>query len=255
MNQGWVKLWRKSANSQVFQNDALWKLWTWCLMKANHEGRWVEITTGRGTTQVWVDPGQFIFGRRKAAKKLRATPSGTRARMEKLKNLQNLDIQSDTHYSIVTIRNWGKYQRGVEGKVTNKVTTNGQPSDHQHDTNKKKGKNVKNGKKDKGTSKIYLEPFLGEFKNVQLTKSEFDKLIDRFGKDVAGQWIENASIYFEQIGPKKTAAKYNSHYACVLNWERMERKRLATGGSPSAKKQREDAVLRNWHRRNVEGKP
>jgi len=61
--------------SRVFQNEGLFKIWMWCLLKANHKGQWIIIKTGRGTTEVWIEPGQFIFGRLTAAKELKMKPS------------------------------------------------------------------------------------------------------------------------------------------------------------------------------------
>jgi len=110
MEDGWVKLYRKSLRTSIFKNKALWQLWSWCLMKASHEERWVTVTTGRGQTEVKLQPGQFIFGRNQAAAELGDKPTSTYKRMLKLKKLENLNIQSNTHYSVVTICNWDKYQ-------------------------------------------------------------------------------------------------------------------------------------------------
>jgi len=66
MERYWVKLWRKSVDSQAFQNEGLWKVWSWCLMKANHAEAWFPLETGRGTTEVHLQPGQFLFGRKVA---------------------------------------------------------------------------------------------------------------------------------------------------------------------------------------------
>ena len=141
--EGWVKLHRKLLNSRVFQNANLLKVFIWCLLKANHKGKWVAIKTGRGTTEVYVGPGQFIFGRKKAAEELKMKPTSVHDRVKKLANLQILVIQPGTHYSLVIIVNWGLYQdREIKSdtKPDNQPTTNRQPTD----TNK----NVKNVKKE-----------------------------------------------------------------------------------------------------------
>src|SRR5512139_4013203 len=96
-DEGWIKLYRKSIHSQVFQNEGLWKIWTWCLMKANHKDRWVSIKTGRGSSEVLAKRGQFIFGRKSAARDLKMKPSTIHDRMQKLVNMQNLVLNSDTH--------------------------------------------------------------------------------------------------------------------------------------------------------------
>lgn len=108
--RGWVRLWRKGIDSQVFRNDGLWKVWTWCLMKANHRDGWVSIKTGKGTSEVFVKRGQFVFGRKSAARELNMKERTVHKRMLKLKTMGNLDIQGDSHYSTVTILNYNHYQ-------------------------------------------------------------------------------------------------------------------------------------------------
>ena len=115
MNDGYVKLYRRTLESRVFQNGDLLKVWVWCLLKATHKEIWVSVNTGRGETEVHLMPGQFIYGRKSAAKELRMPESSIRNRMVKLKNMQNLDMQVNTHFTIVTIINWGIYQ-SVENK-------------------------------------------------------------------------------------------------------------------------------------------
>lgn len=66
----------------------------------------------------------------------------------------------------------------------------------------------------------------GEFKNVELTDAELEKLNTRFGKDKAFALIETLSGGIESKG-----YKYRSCYAAILNWERNDRKREATNGT------------------------
>lgn len=136
MRQGYVKLWRKSIDSEVFQNPNLWRFWSWCLMMASHREKWVEVRTGKGTTQVQVKPGQFIFGRNFAAKQLKVPPSSIRNMTLLLKKAGNVDILKDSHYSILTIRNWKEYQSTEKEK--------GQPEGQPKDNQRTLSKNVKN---------------------------------------------------------------------------------------------------------------
>ena len=138
MNDGYIKAYRKTMKSRVFQNEGLFKVWMWCLWKASHTDQWVTIKTGRGTTEVHLLPGQFIFGRKTAAKELKMHPETVRKRMHKLKNMRNLTIESTNHYSLITIVNWEFYQ-GDNKKVPSKVPTKYQPS-----TTYKNDKNDKN---------------------------------------------------------------------------------------------------------------
>ena len=84
-------------------------------MQANHKEAWVPVNTGKGIIEVKVSSGQFLFGRKSAAKKLNMKESTLRNRIKKLQNMANLDIKSDTHYSLITVINWESYQ-GEEKK-------------------------------------------------------------------------------------------------------------------------------------------
>ena len=125
MERGYVKIWRKILESQVFTSPNLLKVWLWCLLRADHKGSWVTVKTGRGSSEVWVGPGQFIYGRDSAAKKLSMKPSALRNRIKKLETLQNLTCQTDRQYSIITICNWEEFQANRKGKGQRSRTTEG----------------------------------------------------------------------------------------------------------------------------------
>ena len=63
--------------------------------------------------------------------------------------------------------------------------------------------------------------------SVYLTKGEYQKLVDRFGKDNIKILIENLNNYMLSKG-----VKYKSHYHTILNWARrdqMEGKEMNNG--------------------------
>lgn len=149
MSLGWIKLHRKLLDSQVFANEGLLKVWIYCLCRANHDVSYVPITTGKGTTEVKVDKGQFIFGRKSSAKDLGMNQSTLYKRLKKLEKLGNCNTQSNSHYTLVTICNWETYQdskkpleQGKEQPSNNQVTTREQPSNTDKNDN-----NYKNEKK------------------------------------------------------------------------------------------------------------
>jgi uncharacterized phage protein (TIGR02220 family) len=80
------------------------------LLRASHKETWTPVRTGRGFTEVELKPGSFIFGRYTAATDLRMSPSTVWRRILKLKNLEIIDIQTDTHFTIIYIINWHIYQ-------------------------------------------------------------------------------------------------------------------------------------------------
>lgn len=156
IEDGFIVLSRQIMKSAVWQSEGLLKVWIWCLLKANHAEEWVPIKTGRGVKSVFIKRGQFIFGRKSAAKKLKMNPSTVLYRLKKLQNMRNLDTQADTHYTLVSICNYERYQnidnyyrQDNRQPTDNQLTTNRQPTD----TNK----NVKNDNNTK--NKEYMSIF------------------------------------------------------------------------------------------------
>jgi hypothetical protein len=154
---GYVHVWRKLLDSRVWNSAELLKVWMWCLLKASHSQQWFPVDTGKGTTEVFLDKGQFIFGRNSASKELKQKPTTTYKRMLKLKSIGNIDIKSDTHYSIVTICNWSIYQSTEHKKEQakcqasdNQVTGKEQASDTYN--------NVDNGNHAENAEKNSLVP-------------------------------------------------------------------------------------------------
>ena len=200
MNEGFVKLWRKSLESRVFKNEGLWKVWTWCLMKASHKKRWVSIKAGKNEIEVEVSQGQFVFGRKSAAKQLKMKPGTVRTRMDKLKNMQNITIVPTTQYSIISIVNWEVYQ-GSEEKDTSEDTSQ-TPARHQPDTSltpqTRMYKNVKNVKevkkkiKRKKSTKKFIPPLQTEVESYFIEKGfscELGKKAWEFYD--AGDWVDS----------------------------------------------------------------
>lgn len=115
-------------------------------MRANHKENWVTIQTGRGENQVLVKPGQFVFGRKAASRELDMPESSIWKRMMKLEKLQNVNIISDSKYSVISIVNWDIYnpfQKKGDSKGDKEVT-----SKEQARNTEKNDKNYKNDKKE-----------------------------------------------------------------------------------------------------------
>ncbi len=130
MKDGWIKLYRKSIDSQVFKNDHLWKLWCLCLLKANHKTQYVYID---GVVEpIKVDPGQFITGRFQLHGDYHQWGRGYKKRFPSaytawrwlltLQRMQNLSIKSFSKYSIISIINWDLYQEN-EQQLSNRRAT------------------------------------------------------------------------------------------------------------------------------------
>ena len=142
---GWIKIHRKILGDPIFQNEKLFKVWMYCLLKATHRD-YEQIV---GLQVVKLKPGEFIFGRIAAGKELNMSPSTVWRHINALKSGGNVDIKTNNKFSVVSIVNWRVYQE-VENEewttdgqqMDNKRTTSGQ----QVDTNKNI-KNIENIKK------------------------------------------------------------------------------------------------------------
>lgn len=144
MYRGYLKLWRCTLDTDIWSNEALWRLWSWCLLKATYKERWVSISTGKGELSVKLLPGQFVFGRKTAAKELKWTESTLYKRLQKLKTLGNCNIESNTHYSIITICKWSIYQpEEIKSKQAKEQASNTQVTGKEHKQEGKEGKEVK----------------------------------------------------------------------------------------------------------------
>ena len=193
---GYVKLWRKSFDSHVWANPNLWRFWTWCLMKATFKQRIAKV----GFQDVYLEPGQFVFGRRKASKETGLSERTIRTAIDWLTSRQNVTIKTTHLFSIISIVNWAKYQ-----EEATQQTTKQRPTNDPLTTTDKKGK--KDKKEKKGT--IY-----GEFKNITLTDDEYQKFQER-ANSMATSLIEAASEYKASHGKK-----YVSDYAALLGYYR-----------------------------------
>ena len=109
MNRGYVRLWRKSLDAGWIKNHKLWAFWTWCLMKASFK----EFDAIVGLQTIHLMPGQFIFGRRKAAEETGLTEREIRTIVDLLKKAENLTIKTTNKFSVITIVNWPIYQAEI----------------------------------------------------------------------------------------------------------------------------------------------
>lgn len=136
METGYIKLYRQFIKWEWYTDIPTRILFEHCLLRANHKAeRW------RGLT---IEAGQFITSLNHLAQETGLTIRQVRTAIKKLKTTQELTQSGYAKYSIVTIKNWAKYQSSdtvSDKQMTNKRQTN----DKQMTTNKNE-KNEKNEK-------------------------------------------------------------------------------------------------------------
>lgn len=181
----WIALHRKIIDSAVFADAELLRLWIWVLSRANFRTVNISMTVGRGQTIVELSPGQLVIGRNTGAAALGWKPSTFRDRLERLAKHGMVTIKPDTHWSVVSIVNWGIYQSLGDHSTTTKRNGRRQPTDsHKHrklqgqtdgdtveaDTqptgkrqaNDNQPTQEKNAKKDKNEKKKSTPPFVDD---------------------------------------------------------------------------------------------
>lgn len=220
--QGWIKLHRKLLASDVFQNEKLLKVFIYCLLKATHSNYSQKV--GRQTVEL--KPGQFIYGRRKAALELNMKESTVRDYMNILKDDGVITISPTNKYSVVTIVNWELYQ-GVDEKTDNKndnesdnkPTTKGQ----QKDTNKN-DKNEENinvvvdidpdGFYERALKQKYMQ--LGAVRGIDLPPSDINAIHQVIASGVPiHKALELLEECFANYKPKHPRDKINSFSYCA----------------------------------------
>ena len=206
---GWIKLHRKLLDSPIFQNEKLFKVFAYCLMKASHK----EHTQLVGRRVVHLQKGQFVFGRKRASEELRLKESTVRDYVKLLEKLGTIDIKSDNKFSVITVVNWAVYQNDEEisdSKNDKKSTTNQHQMDSKSTTNQHQintNKNVKNEKNDKNVKNeknvVVGDDFATIYnlyqENIEqipspITTEKLTQDMDHYGKELVAYAIRKAAL-------------------------------------------------------------
>lgn len=142
--EGYIKLYRQLLNSSVFASQIGLKIWIWCLLKANFKSKFATIKIGRGESVIEVERGSFIFGRFVAEDELSIDGSTIYKWIKKLEVENMIVINSNSHYSIITICNYDSYQQNADDEAT----TIQQPSSSQVTATQQQSNTTKKEKKD-----------------------------------------------------------------------------------------------------------
>jgi hypothetical protein len=117
--RGYVKLHRDAMDHSVFRDEWLWKVFCWCVMKANFRP-----VTGAHQT---VPRGAFTTGRNRAAEELDASPSRVYRAFDRLKALGCITVKPNNNWTTITVCNYETYNSTEDDDRT----TNGQPADNE----------------------------------------------------------------------------------------------------------------------------
>lgn len=107
---GYIRLHRQCLYNGWLKNHALWTFWSYCMLRASYQ----PYLTRVGCDQVKLETGQFVFGRRIAARELNMSEQTIRTCLRTLTKEGNLTHQSTHLYTVVTVCNFEFYQGMLE---------------------------------------------------------------------------------------------------------------------------------------------
>ncbi len=202
---GWIKLYRKFLDSPVWKNPNLARFWTWCLLKATHDG----YTTTIGYSRVELKPGQFIFTRPLCSIETSLSDKVVRLCLDSLRNGEDPEIglTKGHNFSVITLLKWRDYQNneGEQGRQkSGKGPTKGRLINNEG----------KNGKKQRGESDVVEVTWNGE----KLTVPEviMQKFREKYPTiDIPGEIIA-AELWL--LKHPKNAAEYKRFDLFLMNW-------------------------------------
>jgi len=217
---GWIKWHRKSLDNPLFRDPAGWHLWEYCCLKANHEPHKVLF---KGEPMV-VNRGQFLFGRHQAAADIGIPAGSIHRKMKLLENLEMLSIQTSNKFSIVTIRNYDKYQAEIsegeqqsEQQMSNKrASSEHQVSTNKNDKNEKKRNTDARSKKTRSKQEdIYRISYdLETYRFKGITKEDIQRWVDTYPAVNIEFQLKKAEELL-RANPKKRKQNYLSF---LNNW-------------------------------------
>lgn len=111
--EGWVKFFREMLDNPVVCKDSdYFAVWSYLLLNATHK----EIQALFKGKKITLKPGQLITGRKVIADKFKIDESKVKRILIALENDQQIDRQRSNKNSLITIKNWDRYQGSDQQK-------------------------------------------------------------------------------------------------------------------------------------------
>jgi len=133
--RGYVKLHREAMDHAVFHDEWLWKVFCWCVMKAN-------FRTFVGQRQT-VPRGSFTTGRNRAGDELNASPSRVYRAFERLQGLGCIQVSPNNNWTTITVCNYETYNSMEDDDRT----TDEQPANNERTTDEQRTNTIEETKK------------------------------------------------------------------------------------------------------------
>ena len=195
--EGYIKLHRGILESSIFASQIGLKIWIWILLKANYTEKFVPIKIGKGESILKVERGSFVFGRFKAEEELNIDGSTVYKWLKKLESEQMITINSNSHYSIVTVCKYDSYQT-VD---IDKVATTKQPRNN-HVTAIEQPRNTTNKEKNTEEEKEYYKDAAkaATQKRVEDFKKSLYPFVGKYDKETVKHFFD----YWSELNKTQT---------------------------------------------------
>lgn len=197
MNEGFILLHRRIIKEwEWYSNINDTRLWVHCLLRANWEDNWYD--------GILIKRGSFMTSYKSLSSETGLTVQQVRTSLAHLKKTDNLTIENNRQYSIITIKNYDKYQCEQQ--------TNNTPITHdQHTSNTRVTTNNKDNKDNKYNKKenIKEKRKYGTFKRVVLTDDEYTRLVSDYGEEFVINQIALLDEYIESNNNKNKYTNFN----------------------------------------------
>lgn len=102
----WVLEHRKVMEHKIWQCDALYKLWRYCVMSA----KWADDIFSNGEAKICLKRGQFVGSLKHVSQDLNWPKSKTQFKLKTLRRLNAINTEVIRGITVITVLNYNKYQ-------------------------------------------------------------------------------------------------------------------------------------------------
>lgn len=221
--EGYIMLYRKSLTSAVFQDAKTWKVWSWCVLRANWQG----IPLDYAGEEIVLKRGQFYTGTYSMMGELRMSRSSVWRHLKKLEKWGNIGIETKSHGTVITVINYDVYQDPSRSEFVNdgnEMGTQWEPSGNPAGTQREQIKKERSKEPKEVKKRIYTArpKSIGEIRGYFLELGESD--------DSAAWWD-----HFEGNGWKVGRNPMADWKATVRTWIRNGKKWGSNGRTNSGR--------------------
>jgi hypothetical protein len=201
--KGYIQLHRGLLDSAIFASEKGLKIWVWLLLKASYKGRHISVKIGKGESIVTIQRGELMFGRFAAEEQIGIDGSTIYKWIKKMEQMEMVTINSNSHYTIISICNYDQYNT-LNG---NEVTTIEQPSNnHQTAIEQPLNSHVTHTIKNKKVKQVNKVKKVGrEITPLDIADKKFDENIEAIKahykeqRDIAREMDNGMDHYIEVI--------------------------------------------------------